>query len=149
MSWKYIAGFFDGEGTLTKAEKRYRIYITQTNKEVLDMICRFARVGNIKPIKKRRSHWHDAWIYYITDKHKIKKFLIAVYPYLIVKRKVTSRAIKEIDNKIASDNERRSLKKSRVKMIADMRHKGLSYRAIGKEMNIDWGYARKIFKGLK
>jgi len=149
MDWKYVAGFFDGEGTITKAEKRYRIYVTQTSREVLDSICQLADVGSVKPIKKRKSHWQNAWVYYITDKHKIRYFLRQVYPYLVVKKQLASKALEDIDEKITNDYRRTEIKKSRIQKITSLRAQGLSYRAIGKEMNIDWGYARKLVKGLK
>lgn len=149
MDWRYIAGFFDGEGTLTKVEKRYRIYITQTNFGVLDAIRRFTGVGNVRPIKKRQPHWQDAWVYYIADKHRIRSFLDGVKPYLIVKKRLALAALDAVDVKIKNEQERISLKHSRIKVIAQRRDQGLSYRAIGKELGIDWGYARKLIKGLR
>ena len=60
MNWNYIAGFFDGEGTLTRTGSRYKIGITQTNKEVLEEIQSFTKIGLMHRIKKRKPHWKDA-----------------------------------------------------------------------------------------
>lgn len=149
MDWKYIAGFFDGEGTLTKTEKRYRIYITQINFAVLDQIRKFATVGSVKKLTKRKEHWRDAWVFYITDKYKIQSFLASVQPHLIVKSQITAEALQEIEKKIQFDAKRKSIKTQRIKLIKKLRSQGFTYRDIGEKLNIDWGYARKLMKGLK
>ncbi len=61
MNWNYIAGFFDGEGTINPCENnRYKVGITQANKKVLEEIQLFTKIGHIHFIKKRKSHWKDA-----------------------------------------------------------------------------------------
>lgn len=46
MNWSYIAGFFDGDGCITK-EKIWRIILTNTNKKVLESIRDFIGFGRI------------------------------------------------------------------------------------------------------
>jgi len=44
MNWSYIAGFFDGEGSIVPISsngKSYRVSIAQSNKEVLELMAEF------------------------------------------------------------------------------------------------------------
>jgi len=76
MNWNYIAGFFDGEGTLGKYSKSgYKIGITQSSKKVLEEIQIFTGLGHIHFIKKRKSHWQNAWLYYIAKQEDVYFFL--------------------------------------------------------------------------
>ncbi len=47
MTWNYVVGFFDGEGSITKNGSGFRITIVQTNKEVLEEIKKFIQLGGV------------------------------------------------------------------------------------------------------
>lgn len=51
-SWSYIAGFFDGEGSIVRNRTRFRLAVTQTSLPVLVDIQRVARCGFIVPLTK-------------------------------------------------------------------------------------------------
>lgn len=85
MNWQYIAGFFDGEGTITHNGKGFRITIPQTNELVLQKIRLFAGYGNIIYNPKRKSYWSDGWTYYIAKQSEVYKFLMKIKPFLVVK----------------------------------------------------------------
>lgn len=55
MTWEYIAGFFDGEGSICHNGKGYRVTIVQTNQEVLDDIVQFSGVGSVIKNHKEKS----------------------------------------------------------------------------------------------
>ncbi len=68
MDWNYIAGFFDGEGSILKHDPtNYRISIPQTNEEVLQKIKTFSNMGNIFKTRKRKEHWKDSWVYSVAN----------------------------------------------------------------------------------
>ena len=134
MNWDYIAGFFDGEGTLAKHGKGFRISITQTNKRILEQIQEFASVGHIFEITKRKPHWKDAWAYYIAKQSDIYKFVKKVEPKLVLKRKLAKEAILTIGKNLKEREEKRLRLEKRIRTAKRLRKKALSYRVIGKEL---------------
>lgn len=145
MTWEYIAGFFDGEGSITYNGKGYRISIAQTNKEVFDKILKSIGCGMIFEVKKRQSHWKQSWVYYIAKQEDVLQFLITCGPFLIVKKTLAQKTIRELRINIRAAKERRKLRVDRIRQTKILRNKGLTYRAIGRRLNIDFGYARQLF----
>ncbi len=93
ISKEYLAGFFDGEGSLTirfRKDNRYkngvqilpRINITQANKEILEKIKRTTKCGNIY-FNRRDGTW-SLDIYKIDE---LIKFTKMIKDKVIVKRK--------------------------------------------------------------
>lgn len=144
MDWKYIAGFFDGEGSISHNGSGYRLTISQTNEEVLEAIRAFTKTGKVLSITKRKPHWKDSWVYNISKQKDIEKFLLKISPNLIVKKPLALKVLlnlkKIVKNQTIRERKSNSIRqKSRI-----LRKKGYSYRQIGKTLNIDWGYARRL-----
>ena len=59
MNWDYLAGFLDGEGSIIIKPPRVRLYISNTNKEVLEKIRDFVKCGNVYGInlKNKKENW--------------------------------------------------------------------------------------------
>lgn len=144
MTWEYIAGFFDGEGSITYNGKGFRITISQTNKEVLEKIKNFTGKGKIFETYKRQKHWKDAWVYYIAKQEEVYYFLINVQKNLIVKAGLAGKTIPNL--KKILDNQK--IKSNRRKMITQvakrLRKQGLTYRQIGRKLEVDYGYVRRL-----
>ena len=149
MNWHYLAGFFDGEGTITIRGKRCRVAITQTNKEILEEIRDFVGYGYVVEVKKRKPHWKDCWIYFISRKADMLHFFKNVYPFLILKKELAGDAIVQIEKDLIILQERIDKASKNRKMAKLLREKNFSYREIGKELCIDWGYARRLVLDLK
>lgn len=117
MSWKYIAGFTDGEGSLaiydydntkyggTSKGKRAYVGICQKtgNDKVLMEISKFLRKHDMqhcfyRSLYEGKNHCKMTWIR-LSHKTHVKKFLQKVLPYLIVKRKIGLKIIKFCDRK--------------------------------------------------
>lgn len=146
MNWDYIAGFFDGEGTLVGRRRGFRIGITQTNKKVLEEIKNFSKIGHICKITKRKFHWKDSWVYFIAKQSDVYVFLEKIKPKLIVKKKLVDKAIKILKVYLETEKRKKLNLKIRIKEAKNLRGKGLSYREIGKKLSIDFGYARRLIK---
>ncbi|MFA6135907.1 MAG: LAGLIDADG family homing endonuclease [Candidatus Paceibacterota bacterium] len=144
MKWEYIAGFFDGEGCISHNGKGYRIAISQTNQEVLDGIVKFSKVGYVCKITKRKSHWKDSWIYYISKQDDVLYFLKRIFDYLIVKNAIAKKVIPELSKYAKKRNVKISVMEHKKAKALEMRTSGASYREIGKQLNLDWGYVRRI-----
>jgi uncharacterized protein YerC len=130
MNSSYVAGFFDGEGTVYKSGNKVRISIPQTNYGVLDEIRKFYNCGNIYEIKKREEHHKQSWTYVITNWEGCLDFLKSIRYDVIVKRKEVEDFIKQLEEKkrlIFENNQNRE--SDRLKVI-ELHNKGLSYRKI-------------------
>ena len=108
MDSNYLAGFFDGEGSLIiriRPDKRYKTGfqvllvadITQKRREVLDLIQENLKMGNIDYHK--RDDLYQFRIYKIRD---LKKFIPLIADKAIVKRNELekfSRCVEIVSNK--------------------------------------------------
>jgi len=148
MNWSYIAGFFDGEGSVAHNGMGFRISIPQTSEEVLNKIRRFTKIGFVIPVKKRKSHWKDSWVYYIASKKDVYYFLNQAVPYLIVKKDLTLEAMSLLKKQLLRMQDKKKTHDKRKIEAKLLRLKGWDYRKIGKELNIDWGYARRLVLDL-
>ncbi|PIT90505.1 MAG: hypothetical protein COU22_01785 [Candidatus Komeilibacteria bacterium CG10_big_fil_rev_8_21_14_0_10_41_13] len=144
MTWEYIAGFFDGEGCLTRKQGGFNLTIAQTHYEVLERINQFVGYGSIFKETKRQPHWKDSWVYYIARQEDIYNFLLKLSPLLIVKRDYIKTVLPEIKLKAETINKNRLLAKARVVQAKKLRSQGLTYRQMAKIMNIDFGHARRL-----
>ncbi len=144
MTWDYIAGFIDGEGSIVKRRNVYNIHIPQTHFGVLSEIREFTKCGYVYHISKRQAHWKEAWIYSAGGMKNTCYILKKVVKTLVVKKELADRAIREIEGRIQEIETRDVLRKSRIKRAGELRTKGWAYRKIALELNTDFGYVRRL-----
>lgn len=103
MSWAYIAGFLDGEGTIRhKHEKtgyaRFRIYLYQCRDqaevlyEIQEFLAERAIYGKILEVKSRNRIRGECHLQ-IEGAKNVMKFLKRVEPHLRVKRRSANEAM--------------------------------------------------------
>jgi uncharacterized protein YerC len=126
MNIEYIAGFFDGEGTICVMKRKVRVTIPQTNLEVLEMIKTFFGVGGITIIKSRKKHWKQAWCYYSGSNKASYKILCLLEEHLILKKEKLLIAKKILEGFL---KEKEVYIKKRTEAVS-MIKKGLTYRKI-------------------
>ena len=115
----YIAGIFDGEGSVDyaqrmekKKETRPRAYLTwrircevsMTNKDVMEWIHKKVCDGslnlNIKNISPRaKPHWKDQWRWRCTHRDALK-FAKMIIPYAKVKKEKLQQIIKHYETSL-------------------------------------------------
>ncbi|MDP3731014.1 MAG: LAGLIDADG family homing endonuclease [bacterium] len=144
MTWNYIAGFFDGEGSLVHNGKGFRILIPQTHEGVLLEIKNFIGSGIIYKVAKRKEHWKESWVYCIAKQEDILKFINKIKNNLVVKKITVLNAIPRLTITLNGMAKRKKLRIDRKNTVEKLRAKGLTYREIGKKVGIDFGYARRL-----
>lgn len=144
MTWEYIAGFIDGEGSIVKRKWVYNLYISQTNFEVLEEIRKFAGRGFVYSLGKRKSHWKDAWLYSAGGGKNTYYILSHVVNNLIVKKELALLVLDEMKLRLENISTAKNLKNERIRKAKLLRLKKWSYRKIGKELGTDFGYIRRI-----
>ncbi|MBL7021910.1 LAGLIDADG family homing endonuclease [Patescibacteria group bacterium] len=145
MNWSYIAGFFDGEGSVAHNGKGFRITIAQTDLEILNLIKDFTGVGHVIEVTKRKKHWKDAWVYYIAKQKDVYYFLQTVHKHVYVKRGVIEETLPKLKQIVQDIDYRKTRRERLIKEVKNLRSQGLTYRAIGKKLKIDFGQARRLY----
>lgn len=144
MTWEYLAGFIDGEGTIAKKYRGYVLHITQANFEVLEKIRCFTKKGAIYSITKRKNHWKDAWIYSSGSNENTYYILNHTAAHLIVKKQNALEALTELKVRFKELEKRDSLREDRTERAKKLRKQGLTYREIGRILKADFGYIRRL-----
>jgi LAGLIDADG-like domain len=103
LSWAYVGGFFDGEGSIGCAEivrpenqrlrRQFRCQVYQNSREVLDAICAFLASEGIeskvyrhdRPDRVAKGH-AGSFMLTIQGVKNVYVFLDRVSPFLIVKQ---------------------------------------------------------------
>lgn len=144
MNWAYIAGFFDGEGSITRNGRGFRVTIPQTNLIVLEKIERWTGYGHIRKTLTRRPHWKKSWTYAISKQTDVLSFLQRVKPWVIVKRPIVTNVVPQLVKLVQTQRVEANQSIQRRHLIKKLRRRNLTYRAIGKMVGLDWGYVRRV-----
>lgn len=97
MNWKYIAGFFDGEGSIVSGSGVSSVYvrISQKNRHILDDIRFFLSangiVSGITFDKRVSKPSHNL---YLASRSSVTLFLTSIFPYLRVKKTIAQDALR-------------------------------------------------------
>lgn len=148
MTWSYIAGFFDGEGSLVRHYRGhgFRALIPQTNLQVLEEIQKFTEFGYIFEVTKRKEHWKQGWLYGVSRQSDVLILLKNIQEYTIVKRKLIDEALPRIERRLKELGALKKQLHERLALAYKMRGKGETYRTIGRRLKVDYGYIRKMMK---
>lgn len=129
MNIDYIAGFFDGEGSIIIQGNKVTLSIPQTNEKILIEIRDYFGIGNVYPLKKRKEHWKDAWCYKCNGNNKCLKVLEELEPYLILKRSKAKQAILLLEKARIKEINRISRNIDAINLVIEQK---LSYRQVEK-----------------
>ncbi len=75
-------------------------------------------------------------------------FLKKIKLRIVVKKSVVKKAIPKLQLLIRNKIKRRGKLIDRIKKTRILRKNGWTYRDIGKLLRVDWGYARRLDKGI-
>jgi intein/homing endonuclease len=143
MNWDYLAGFLDGEGSIIIKPPRIRLYISNTNKGVLDEIAKFVKCGRIYEINRKLEKWKRQYGWTIANHKDCLRILEGLNGKLIVKNDLCIKAIEYIKNKRWHGE---YISKEELK-----RYNGIPYRKVAKLIGVShcsiFKYRKKF--GLK
>jgi hypothetical protein len=110
----------------------------------LEKIKDFVKFGYIIKVTKRKEHWKESWVYYISKQEEVYKFISGIKKFCIVKQNLIEDTLPKLQQLL---KEYKNKKVRRLKIINSakkLRSAGLTYRQIGEKLKIDWGYARRV-----
>lgn len=102
----WLAGFFDGEGTVYLGGGKQggiTLSIGNTNRDVVESICRRAGVGAVELREQTRAAWNRTFIWRVRNYADARRVLLLIRPHLTIKAEDTDRALR----RIAEHEERR------------------------------------------
>lgn len=91
MNWEYLAGLFDGEGSITVTQNNWgnvyvKVCIAQANAPFLHLVRGFLGYGEVNEqtgIKKAKT---TSYTLDISRKDEVHRFLSQISPYLILRK---------------------------------------------------------------
>lgn len=143
LAW--TAGLLEGEGSFSTygSGNTPRIAASSTDKDVLEQLVFFAG-GRIYPLKKRKSHWKDAWVWVLTCDEAVS-LMQNLLPWLGKRRKQRVveclQIVEETKNKRKAIQRQRSAKHAKV---IELRESGMTHQAIADQVGYDRTYVTKL-----
>ena len=119
----YLAGFFDGDGCITTSPKtNFRLTISNTNKEVLEIIKKKFK-GNVNNsfLPKNRKH-NISWKWVIAKRTDVLRILKLIYPYLIIKKREAKLIINYLSKYPKNENKKYPIIKDKLRMLKRDKH---------------------------
>jgi hypothetical protein len=108
----YIAGIFDGEGTIFNVRGVWSVNIYSTDRKLIDGLLTFGGLSYTRPVSKASSPLSrkDGYVWNIASRDSVLRFVSVLIPFLIIKRDVAARALTDLQNrpKLPSDRHRSS-----------------------------------------
>ena len=100
-NWDYLAGFLDGEGSIIIKPPRVRLYVSNTNKKILEEIRDFVNCGSVYEInmKNKSNRWSKQYSWTICFHKEVLKILKNLRSRLVIKKELCEKAIFYIENK--------------------------------------------------
>jgi len=144
MTWEYIAGFVDGEGSIVKKGLVYNLSVSQGSREVLEEIRKFTGVGHVYSFGKRKANWKDESVYSAGGGRGTYYVLSNIVAHLIVKRAWALQVLSALKVRFQEIDQEKGLKIRRMQQARLLRQQGWTYREIANVLGTDFGYVRRL-----
>lgn len=127
----YIAGFIDGEGTVSLKKNGIRwptvlpyILITNTNLEVLEWIQKILKCGGIYSKRSNNEKWREAFVLRFQTK-ETRIILPLIYPFLRLKKRQAELIFEfEKIGNVTGNSEKKELKWEYLRLVQDLNRRG-------------------------
>lgn len=102
VTWAYIAGFTDGEGSIDISPRRWkprvRIHLYQKNPEVLRRIHKATGLGRLVCVRRKdqKDPNYTTWVLCIERKLEMMEFMEKIHKHSIVKRERIEEAMEAL-----------------------------------------------------
>lgn len=128
----WLAGFFDGEGTVYLGKAGITVSVANTNRDVIESIARWMGVGTIEVRPPQKAGWNQTYIWRVRNYIDARMVLLTIRPYLTIKAADADRAISRIADFVA----RRRAAADRNDEILRLVAAGRTHKSIGERFGI-------------
>lgn len=136
----WVAGLFEGEGTIVIVKSRVTTCIQMTDLDVLQR-CQMYFGGKIYDTRKQAEHHKQSWKWSITSTAEAIAFLELIYPLLGGRRRAKVEQAREAF---------KTHKSNKINQYAEevfrLRGQGLKHREIADILGIDRSYVSHILR---
>jgi len=131
----YLAGLFDGEGSISIRKYRERghlnIMVSVTNTDP-DAIMSFSRLAEGRMVKEDRTKrgWKPVFRFIVSTYDSIVKFLEALLPYLKIKKRQAERMLTYCKSRLSHRNKRSIYTREELRVVEGLRNlnkRGVTY----------------------
>lgn len=145
MNWDYIAGFFDGEGSVSLSYrksgnlKNVLLSITQCQLDVLQQIRDFVGEGKIdvnhhQGSKNWKKHWKPSYHFRLSKRSSVVSFLENIRDKVIVKKNKINETLLILQEMDRKRKEHLSRRKEKVQKIHELRSLNMSWKEIAENL---------------
>lgn len=134
----WAAGLLEGEGSFTTKGRNHtaiRVHCHMTDRDILERLQELFG-GHIYPIKKRETHWKDAWAWCLSSEEDAARCMELIRPHM------GSRRGEKIDELLAIRKAKQSARESRTKVKVQLAEEYLSgkgsLRALAKKHGVSY-----------
>lgn len=135
----WLAGFFDGEGSVDLAREGITLSIANTVRAVMEAVHARTGVGNMDQVEFINKPWRTKYVWRIRNFPEIRTVLLLIRPYLTIKALVADAALERIAAKQAFHD---AVTARNHEMQRLRRDEGLSYSAIAKRYGVSWQFVQ-------
>lgn len=91
----WLAGLFEGEGCICLRPGGTRLTIEMTDEDIINRVAELTGLGSVIRLEKRKQkggkpNHKDSWKWYIGYREDVKNVLVAIYPYLGIRRRIAA-----------------------------------------------------------
>lgn len=156
MNWNYIAGFFDGEGSVSVSYRKSGnlrnviLSITQCQLEVLEQIRDFVGEGKIdvnrhEGSKTWKEHWKPAWHFRLSNRPAVIRFLEKIQSKVIVKKDKNAQVLRILKRAEQLRNKRAKDRRKKVQLMHNLKG-SKTWKEIGDIVKMPSDNARKFYE---
>ena len=130
MDWSYVAGFFDGEGSVIFTKNSIKLQFSNTDKQMLKKLHKFLGCGNIRFSYRNLDKWKPQGVLVVGKHEDVIPILDKLKDLCIIKKSKIKKAIDYYENK------KWHYQQIDMERLTKLRNNGMSIRKIAEEMNL-------------
>jgi len=131
----WVAGVLEGEGSFVTKRVGVAVHCAMTDVDVLERIKALCGGNIYGPLKKRKAHYKDCWLWQLCGK-EAADVTYAVLPYLCKRRLRQARKL-TLKYETSPRVKMQQRTAQRLQVIVEGRGKGLTHQAIANVLGVD------------
>lgn len=141
----WLAGFFDGEGSIYVPQYGVEISVSNTERKIIVAIQKHTGVGRLIETRFDRENWKTKYTWRVRRYEEVEPVLKLMLPFLTIKKDKAKIALARIGAK----NEETRKRLRRNARIVRLRDKGLRHFEIAAKMKIERSTVTQVLRWIR
>jgi len=101
ISWSYVTGFFEADGSIYKSDKYWRLNVTNYEEDIIDKIYNFLKENDINVKRYDKSKYGKGYEVRVNSQQDVRRMITHMlrHSQLGYKHKLMLEALQKIDKK--------------------------------------------------